>query len=78
MRLNFGITRPLCYMKISSLSQMAEVHFRVVAGQISTWDLVHEYLANRVFPTLSGWGMPKFKGDANKFELVRLPYRFKF
>jgi hypothetical protein len=65
-------------MKIGSPSQVAEVTFRVVAGQIGTHDLVQEYLANKVFPTLIGWGMPKFKGDMNKFELVRLPYWFKF
>jgi hypothetical protein len=27
---------------------------------------------------LSGQGMPKLKGKGNKFELVRLPYRFRF
>jgi hypothetical protein len=40
MRLNFDITRPLCYMKIGSLAQIAKVHFRVVAEQIGTRDLV--------------------------------------
>jgi hypothetical protein len=35
-------------------------------------------LANRVFPTASGWGMPKKKDVSKKHELVRLPYRFKF
>jgi hypothetical protein len=54
MKLSFGITRPLCFMKIGSPSQMAGVHFRVVAEHISTRDLVQEYLANRGFPTLSG------------------------
>jgi hypothetical protein len=54
MKLNFGIMRPLCHMKIGSLSQIVEVHFRVVAEQIGTHDLVQEYLANRGFPTLSG------------------------
>jgi hypothetical protein len=52
MRLNFSIARPLCYMKIDSPSKMSKVHFRVVAGQISTRDLVQEYFANRVFSTL--------------------------
>jgi hypothetical protein len=33
----------------------------VVAAEISTRDLVQEYLANRIFPTSSGWGMPKKK-----------------
>jgi hypothetical protein len=78
MKLSFDITRTLCFMKIGSPSHLAEVHFRVVVEQTSTRDLVQEYLANRGFPTLSGWGMSKFKGEANKFELVRLPYRFKF
>jgi hypothetical protein len=49
-----------------------------VAEQISTRDLVQEYLANRVFPTLSEWSMPKLKGTKKKNELVRLLYRFKF
>jgi hypothetical protein len=50
----------------------------VVAAEVSTRDLVQEYLANRVFPTSSGWGMPKKKDGGKKHELVRLPYRFKF
>jgi hypothetical protein len=52
--------------------------FKVVAEQISTRDLVQEYLAYKVFPTLSEWNMPKLKGTKEKNELVRLPYRFKF
>jgi hypothetical protein len=39
---------------------------------------VQEYLANRTYPTSSGWGMPKMKGTNKKHELVRLCYRFKF
>jgi hypothetical protein len=50
----------------------------VVAEQISTKDLVQEYLANRVSPTLSEWSMLKLKGTKKKNELVRLAYRFKF
>jgi hypothetical protein len=52
--------------------------FRVVAEHIGTRDLVQEYLANRVFPTLKEWGMPKLKGEKKKNELVQLPYHFKF
>jgi hypothetical protein len=52
--------------------------FRVVVEQISTRDLVQEYLANMVSPTLSEWSMPKLKGTKKENELVRLPYRFKF
>ena len=50
----------------------------MVAAEVSTRDLVQEFLANRVFPTSSGWGMPKKKDGGKKHELVRLPYRFKF
>jgi hypothetical protein len=52
--------------------------FRIVSEHIGTRDLVQEYLANRVFPTLREWGMPKLKGEKKKNELVRLPYHFKF
>jgi hypothetical protein len=62
----------------SSPCQVAEVEFRVVAAEVSTRDLVQEYLANRVFPTSSDWGMPKKKDGSKKHELVRLPYHFKF
>jgi hypothetical protein len=59
IRLSFGMTRPLCHTQLGSPCQLAEVEFRVVAAEISTRDLVQEYLANRTFPTSSGWGMPK-------------------
>jgi hypothetical protein len=39
---------------------------------------VEEYLDIKTFPTLGGWGMPKRKDEGKKFELVRLPYQFKF
>jgi hypothetical protein len=64
-------------MQLGSSCQLAEVEFRVVAEHISTQDSVQEYLANKTFPTFAGWGMPK-KKEGNKYELVRLPYRFKF
>jgi hypothetical protein len=54
------------------------VEFRVVAAEVSTRNLVQEFLANRVFPTSSGWGMPKKKDVGKKHELVRLPNQFKF
>jgi hypothetical protein len=61
LRLSFGMMRPLCNMQLGSPCQLAEVEFRVVAAQISIRDLVQEYLANKTFPTSSGWGMPKKK-----------------
>jgi hypothetical protein len=74
----FRMTRPLCNMQLGSPCQLAGVEFRVVAEQISTRDLVQEYLANRTYPTSCGWGMPKMKGTKKKHELVRLSYCFKF
>jgi hypothetical protein len=78
LTLSFELTRPLCRMTSGSSCQRPMVEFRVAAEQISTRDLVQEYLANRVSPTLSGWNMPKLKGTKKENELVRLPYRFKF
>jgi hypothetical protein len=56
LTLSFGMTRPLCHMQLGSPCQLAEIEFRVVAEQISTRNLVQEYLANRTYPTSSGWG----------------------
>jgi hypothetical protein len=78
LSLSFGLTRPLCRMTSGSPCQQAVAEFRVVAEQISTRDLVQEYLANKVSPTLSEWSMSKLKGTRKKNELVRLPYHFKF
>jgi hypothetical protein len=78
LKLSFDMTRPLCNMQLGSPCQLAEVEFRVVAEHISTWDLMQEYMAYKTFPTSGGWGMPKKKDEGKKFELVRLPYRFKF
>jgi hypothetical protein len=77
LKLSFDMMRSLCNMQLGSPCQLTEVEFRVVIGQISTRDLVQEYLANRIFPTSSGWGMLK-KKEGRKYELVRLPYHFKF
>jgi hypothetical protein len=75
LSLSFGMTRPLCNMKPGSACQLSVSEFRVVAEQISTRDLVQEYLANRTFPTLSEFSMPKIKGMKKTLEHVRLPYR---
>jgi hypothetical protein len=73
MRLSFGMTRSLCHMQLGSLCQLAEVEFRVVAAEISTRDLVQEYLANNTFPTSSGWGMPKKKEGERNMSLFGSP-----
>jgi hypothetical protein len=76
--LSFEMTRPLCHMQLGSPCQVAKVKLRVVVTEVSTRDLVQEFLANRVFPTSCGQGMPKKKDGGKKHELVRLPYRFNF
>jgi hypothetical protein len=78
LSLSFGLTRPLCRMTSVSPCQQVVAEFRVVAEQISTRDLVQEYLANKTSLTLSEFSMSKLKGTKNGLELVRLPYRFKF
>ena len=69
LKLSFRMTRPLCHMQLGSPCQVAEVEFRVVAVEVSTRDLVQEYLANRVFPTSSGWGMPNKKERTKRTNL---------
>jgi hypothetical protein len=69
LSLSFGMTRPLCNMKPGSPCQLAVAEFSVVVEHISTRDLVQEYLANRVSPTLSEWSMSKLKGTRKKNEI---------
>jgi hypothetical protein len=64
-------------MTPNSPSQIALDEFRVIAEHIGTRDLVQEFLAFRVFPTLKEWDIPNLKGE-KKGELVRLPYYYKF
>jgi hypothetical protein len=78
LELIFGETRPRCDMKPESPCQIALGEFRVIAKHIGTRDLVQEFLAFRVFPTLKEWDMPKLKGEKKKKELIRLPYYYKF
>jgi hypothetical protein len=70
LALSFGMTRPLCNMKPGSACQLSVSEFRVVAEQISTRDLVQEYLANRTSPTLSEFSMSKLKGTKKTLELM--------
>jgi hypothetical protein len=72
LKLSFRMTRPMCHMQLASPCQVAKVEFRVVAVEVSTRDLVQEYLANRIFPTSSGWGMPK-KKDGGKTRTCSTP-----
>jgi hypothetical protein len=53
-------------MKLDSPNQIALGEFRVIVEHIGTRDLVQEFLAFRVFPTLKEWDMPKLKGEKKK------------
>ena len=56
----------------------ALAEFKIIAEHIGTRDLVQEFLAFTVFPTMKEWTMPKLKGEKKEGELVRLPYYYKF
>jgi hypothetical protein len=78
LELIFRETRPQCNMTPGSPSQIALAEFRVITEHIGTRDLVQEFLAFRVFPTVKEWDMPKLKGEKKKGELIQLPYHYKF
>jgi hypothetical protein len=75
----FGETRPRCRIgDLEGPTWAALGEFEIISEHIGTRDLVQEFLAFRVFPTLREWEMPKLEGEKKKGELVRLPYHFKF
>jgi hypothetical protein len=78
LELIFGETRPPCNMTPEGPTQTALAEFRVIAEHIDTRDLVQEFLAFKVFPTMKEWAMPKLEGKKNEGELIRLPYHYKF
>ena len=78
LELIFGETRPHCNMTPEGPTQKALAEFKIISEHISTRDLVQEFLAFRVFPTLKEWEMPKLEGEKKEGELVRLPYYYKF
>jgi hypothetical protein len=65
-------------MEVEGPTWAALGEFKIIAEHIGTRDLVQEFLAFRVFPTMKDWTMPKLKGEKKKGELVRLPYHYKF
>jgi hypothetical protein len=78
LELTFGETRPRCRMEVEGPTWAALGEFKIIAEHIGTRDLVQEFLAFRVFPTMKDWTMPKLKGEKKKGELVRLPYHYEF
>jgi hypothetical protein len=59
-------------------TQTTLAEFRIIAEHIGTRDLVQEFLAFKVFPTMKEWAMAKLKGEKKEGEFVRLPYHYKF
>jgi hypothetical protein len=78
LELIFGETRPQCNMTQEGPTQTALAEFRIIAEHIGTRDLVQEFLAFKIFPTMKEWAMPKLEGEKKEGELVRLPYHYKF
>jgi hypothetical protein len=78
LELVFGETRPQCNMTLEGPTQTALAEFRIIAEHIGTRDLVQEFLAFKIFPTMKEWAMPKLEGEKKEGELVRLPYHYKF
>jgi hypothetical protein len=76
LALSFGMTRPLCNMQPGSACQQSVSEFKVVPEQISSRDIVQEYLANRTSPTLSEWSMPKLKGNKEKTRACSIALSF--
>jgi hypothetical protein len=78
LELIFGETRPRCSMTPEGPTQIALAEFRIIAEHIGTRDLVQEFLAFKIFPTMKEWAMPKLEREKKEGELVRLPYHYKF
>jgi hypothetical protein len=73
LELTFGLTRPQCRMTPGSSCPDAVGEFRVVSEHISTRDLVQEYLANRVFPTLRNGVCRSLKERRKRMNLFDCP-----
>src|SRR6187455_2379622 len=78
LELTFGETRPRCRMKVEGPTWAALGEFKIIAEHIGTRDLVQEFLAFKIFPTMKEWAMPKLEKEKKEGELVRLPYHYKF
>jgi hypothetical protein len=78
LELIFGESRPQCNMTPEGPTQTALAKFRIIAEHIGTRDLVQEFLAFKIFPTMKEWAMPKLEREKKEGELVRLPYHYKF
>jgi hypothetical protein len=60
-------------------TQIALAEFRVIMEHIGTRDLVQEFLAFKVFPTMKEWAMLKLEGkkEGRRTYLVALPLQIQ-
>jgi hypothetical protein len=56
-----------------SPSQIALGEFRIILEHIGTRDLVQEFLAFKVFPTMRDWEMPKLEEERKRENLFDYP-----
>ncbi len=69
LELIFGETRPHCHIgDLKGPTWAALGEFEIISEHIGTRDLVQEFLAFRVFPTLKEWEMPKLEGEKKEGE----------
>ena len=54
-------------------TQIALAEFRIIAEHIGTRDLVQEFLAFKIFPTMKEWAMPKLEREKKEGGLFDYP-----
>jgi hypothetical protein len=54
-------------------TQTALAEFWIIAEHIGTRDLVQEFLAFKIFPTMKEWAMPKLEGEKKEGNLSDYP-----
>jgi hypothetical protein len=84
LKISFDLKRPNYRMNGDAKKNYGA--FNIMVGRIGTRDLIQEFLAYKVFPTQTGWKLPKVpkvskakKGrkDEGDDKLVTLPFKFK-
>jgi hypothetical protein len=73
LELIFGETRPQCSMTPEGPTQTALAEFKIIAEHIGTRDLVQEFLAFKIFPTMKEWAMPKLEREKKEGSLSACP-----
>jgi hypothetical protein len=74
LRTSFSLKKPNCDM--GEATEKCYKIFNTVAKRIGSWDLVQGALAYNIFPTQTGWKLPK-EVKTKKDELVTLSFEFK-